>query len=115
MYSWVTAPLLIFLFSRAAMALARNEGGAFLERAATVLGLMANLGLAGLVIFALLYWTMLPQKEKARWWDYPILALQWLLTPFTLVAWGSLPALEAQVRLMLGGRFRLGFDVTEKV
>ncbi|TSC76933.1 MAG: Uncharacterized protein G01um101431_116 [Parcubacteria group bacterium Gr01-1014_31] len=115
MYSWVTAPLLIFLFSRAAMVLARDEGGAFLERAATVLGLMANLGLAGLVIFALLYWTMLPQKEKARWWDYPILALQWLLTPFTLVVWGSLPALDAQVRLMLGGRFRLGFDVTEKV
>ncbi|MDO8559926.1 MAG: glycosyltransferase family 2 protein [bacterium] len=115
MYSWVTAPLLIFLFSRAALALARSEGSVFLERAGAALGLMANLGLAGLVIFAVLYWTMLPQKEMARWWDYPLLALQWALTPLTLVVWGSLPALEAQLRLMLGGRFRLGFDVTEKV
>ncbi|MBM3257446.1 MAG: glycosyltransferase family 2 protein [Candidatus Liptonbacteria bacterium] len=40
--------------------------------------------------------------------------LEWLLLPITLIFFGALPGLEAQTRLMLGGKWRLGFWITPK-
>lgn len=48
------------------------------------------------------------------WYHYLIYFLQWALMPLTLTVFGAFPGLEAQTRLMLGGRFRLGFWVTPK-
>jgi len=39
--------------------------------------------------------------------------LQWIFLPITLILFGALPALEAQIRLMFGSY--MGFWVTEKV
>lgn len=113
-YSWATAPLLIFLGSHLALAAARWRGyDVAAEAAARQLSVMAAFGLVGLVVFAALYLTMLPSPPR-RLLMYPGLALQWLLMPLTLVVLGALPAIESQTRMMLGGSFRLGFDVTEK-
>jgi hypothetical protein len=46
--------------------------------------------------------------------DYSVFILQWVLMPFTLIIFGAFPGLEAQTRLMLGGKWRLGFWVTPK-
>ena len=70
------------------------------------------IGVASSAVLALFF---LPPKERGIGVkDYAVYILQWLLMPFTLIAFGAIPGIEAQTRLLLGGRFRLGFWVTPK-
>lgn len=71
--------------------------------------------MVGIVTSAVLSIALLPPKPKwFRPWHYPLYFVQWALMPITLIIFGAFPGLEAQTRLMLGGRFRLGFWVTPK-
>jgi len=74
-----------------------------------------TLAMVGIVTSAILSIILLPPKP--RWfkkWHYLLYFFQWLLMPITLIVFGAFPGLEAQTRLMLGGRFRLGFWFTPK-
>ncbi|MFA5099183.1 MAG: glycosyltransferase family 2 protein [Candidatus Paceibacterota bacterium] len=74
-----------------------------------------TLAMVGVVSSAILSIILLPPKPvwfKKR--HYIFYALQWLLMPITLIIFGAIPGLEAQTRMMLGGKFRLGFWVTPK-
>lgn len=74
-----------------------------------------NFTMLGLVSSAILSMALLPPKPKNfRKIDYFWYIIQWLLMPFTIIIFGAISALEAQTRLMLGGKFRLGFWVTPK-
>lgn len=42
------------------------------------------------------------------------MVLQWILIPITITVFGAIPGLEAQTRMMIGGKARLGFWVTPK-
>jgi cellulose synthase/poly-beta-1,6-N-acetylglucosamine synthase-like glycosyltransferase len=59
----------------------------------------------GLILSAIIAATMLPpmpkeyKKRKRRW---IIMVLQWILVPFTIIVFGSLPGIHAQTRLMFG-------------
>lgn len=55
-----------------------------------------------------------PRPPGLRRINYLWYVLEWALIPITLTVFGAFPGLEAQTRLMLGGRFRLGFWVTPK-
>ncbi len=116
-YSWATAPVVILIAGYLPLWLASEaeRSTALFQNAPHMLSLLMRLSMMGMIIIAVLYTIMLPPKpDTHRWYHYPLMLLQWLVVPVTLIMFGSLPATDAQTRLMLGGKFRLGFWVTEK-
>ena len=74
---------------------------------------VATVGMLGLVSSSYLSILLLPPKPpEYGWFKYPLLVLEWFLIPFTMIFFTSLPALDAQTRLMLGKY--MGFWATEK-
>jgi len=74
-----------------------------------------TLAMVGIITSAVLSIILLPPKPN--WFKkrhYLLYFFQWLLMPITLIIFGAFPGLEAQTRLMLGGKFRLGFWFTPK-
>ena len=55
-----------------------------------------------------------PRPQKYSKLKYLEMVLQWIFVPITAIFYGSIPAIDAQTRAILGGRFRLGFWVTPK-
>lgn len=74
-----------------------------------------SFAMIGIVSSAFLAIILLPPKpEWFRKRHYVLYFFQWILMPITMIVFGAFPALEAQTRVMLGGKFRLGFWVTPK-
>jgi hypothetical protein len=116
-YSWATSPILIFLLGRLPLFLANKgiKGTVLAQNAPYILEQMMNITIGGLVLIAFLSFYILPHKPKeVSWIQYPVMILQSLIFPITTILFGSIPAIDAQTRLMLGGKFKLGFWVTEK-
>jgi len=116
-YSWATAPIVILLAGHLPLWVAstQDRSTALFQNAPHLLALLMRSSMVGLIVIAILYALMLPSKPKHYHWRYYLLMfLQWVIVPFTLILFGSLPATDAQTRMMLGGKFRLGFWVTEK-
>jgi hypothetical protein len=73
------------------------------------------IAMIGLVFSAVVSTLLLPKKPKKYGIAKNIsMVFQWLLLPFSIIIFGAIPGLEAQTRLMLGGKYRLGFQVTPK-
>ena len=74
-----------------------------------------NLAMIGIASSAVLGMALLPPRPAwFRWYHYFLYVIQWVLMPVHLLIFGSFPALDSQIRLALGGRFRLGFWLTPK-
>jgi len=116
-YSWATAPVIILLAGHLPLWLASDSARstALFQNSPHILSLLMRVSLVGLIVIAILYPLMLPPRpehfKKSNW---IAILLQWLIVPVTLLLFGSIPAADAQTRLMLGGKYRLGFWVTEK-
>lgn len=67
----------------------------------------------GIIISAFVSYKLLPPRPKnySKWKNIEMLA-QWVLVPISGIFFGSIPALDAETRLMLGKY--LGFAVTHK-
>jgi hypothetical protein len=117
MYSWATAPILMFLLGQLPIYLTNGSVRemAFVQNTPFTLQWVMTVAMIGTVIAMTLATRMLPRRpESKKRWNWLVMILQWVLTPVTFIVFGSLPAIDAQTRLMLGGRFRLGFNVSEK-
>jgi hypothetical protein len=117
MYSWATAPILIFVLGRLPLLFADKavQANIVAQNAPIILEWLMDIAMVGLILNAILSTIILPRRPKNKsWLFYPIMVFQWLLFPLTMILFGSIPATDAQTRLMLGGKFKLGFWVTEK-
>lgn len=117
MYSWATAPLLILVIGRLPLWLADQgeRSTVFFQNAPHTLETLMLIGMSGMVINTIFYMLMLPPKPAGKsHFTYLVMVIQWLIFPATMIIFGSIPAIDAQSRLLLGGRYKLGFWVTEK-
>ena len=119
-WSWATAALLLFLLGWLPILL----GGQKFNFTVLSFNLpiltsqIMTISMAGMFVSAILSTMLLPPVPKEWRWYIKLakkftIFLQWIFLPITLIIFGSLPALEAQIRLMLGKY--MGFWVTEKV
>lgn len=118
-YSWATAPLIILIMGQLPLYVAEKQNltTVLTQNAPLIMEGLMRYGMFGLLIVAFLSVTILPplppQKQKYyKFYIYPWMFLQWIISPITLIIFGSIPAVDAQTRLMFG-RY-LGFWITEK-
>lgn len=117
-YSWATSSFVIFLFGF----LPNVFGGALFHQTVTsynlskITGFILNLSTLGIITSAFLSVQLLPPKDERghRWYEVIYYLIQWALIPVTFIFFSAIPALESQTRMMLGGKFKLGFWVTPK-
>lgn len=119
-WSWATAALLLFLLGWLPILLGgRSFNFTILSFNLPILtGRIMTISMLGMCVSAILSAVLLPPLPKELPWykkiqKHSFVLLQWILLPVTLILFGSLPALDAQIRLMLGKY--MGFWVTEKV
>jgi len=116
-YSWATASLLIFALGWLPLLLGGTEFNTTIlsYNLPQITRNVMSLATVGILVSAILGVFLLPPKpEWFRRRHYLYYLLQWALLPVTMILLGSFPAIEAQTRLMLGGKARLGFWVTPK-
>jgi len=118
-WSLATNPIIIFLLGWLPLLL----GGSIfnttaisynLPRITRFLMTLAMTGLVGSAIISTALLPPVPAKYKKTSWARLSMVFQWLLVPVTIIVFGAFPGLDAQTRLMLGGKWRLGFWVTPK-
>lgn len=118
MYTWATAPLLIFILGRLPFWVAPEifREFAIFQNTPFVLETLMQFAMVGVFVSAGMSFALLPPRPShiPRRQTLVVTILQWVLLPVTFVIFGAIPAIDAQTRHMLGGRFRLGFNVSPK-
>jgi hypothetical protein len=115
-WSWATAALLLFMLGWLPIFLGGNKFNfSILSFNLPILtGRIMTISLVGMIISAILSVLIVsPMPRGMRAWKKITIFLQWIFLPVILIVFGSFPALDAQISLMLG-RY-MGFGVTEKV
>lgn len=113
MYTWASAPLLIFILGWLPLRLASAEANALVQAAPFTLEWLMRLAMVGVFVSGTLSLTLLPPRPASvKKWTWLVMVGQWALLPFTFIIFGALPAIDAQTRLMVGKY--LGFNVTAK-
>ncbi len=115
MYTWATAPLLIFLLGWLPLNVARlsSRPEIVFQNAPITLQWIMTFAMLGVFASAILSLPLLPSRPRHKNpYLQVVMLLQWMLLPFTFIIFGAVPAIDAQTRLLLGRR--LGFWVTPK-
>ncbi|MFA6604940.1 MAG: glycosyltransferase family 2 protein [Patescibacteria group bacterium] len=120
-YTWATAPILIFFMGYLPLYLAekQNVTSVLTQNAPLMLENLMRSGMIGMILIAFMSVIILPpiptkyrNTKITLPFKYLLMLLQWAIFPITMILFGSIPAIDAQTRLMLGKY--LGFNVTPK-
>lgn len=114
-HSWATNALIIGVIGWMPMILGGDQFNATVlsGNLPAVSRTLMTLAMSGLVLSAIVSTLLLPAKPKNYGLSKSIAMIaQWLILPFSIIIFGSVPGLEAQTRLMLGKY--MGFWVTPK-
>ncbi|OGM92127.1 hypothetical protein A2999_01455 [Candidatus Wolfebacteria bacterium RIFCSPLOWO2_01_FULL_38_11] len=116
-WSWSTNALIIFMLGWLPIFL----GGEVFNQTLLAYNLpqitrwLMTLASIGIISSAYLTMIILPPKPiEYGGHKYLLMILQWPLLLITMIIFGAFPGLDAQTRLMLSGKFRLGFWITPK-
>ncbi|OGL61983.1 hypothetical protein A3C09_01490 [Candidatus Uhrbacteria bacterium RIFCSPHIGHO2_02_FULL_47_44] len=113
MFTWATAPIIMFLLGWLPLWVAKGQTNAIIQAAPFTLEQLMRLAMIGILLSASMSLTLLPRRPgTVRPHAWIMMLLQWALLPITFIVFGSLPAVDAQTRLMIGKY--LGFEVTKK-
>ena len=115
-WSWATVALLIFFLGWLPLMLGGESFNVTMlsYNLPKITSYIMTAAMIGMIVSAIISQLILPPRpSRCSRWKNLSMVLQWLLLPITLIIFGTLPALDAQIRLMLGKH--LGFWVTEKV
>ena len=114
-WSWATASLLLFVLGWLPIFLGGNKFNVTVLsfNLPILTGRVMTISLIGMFVSAVLSTMLLPPMPKNFGYLKKVSIFgQWIFLPITLIIFGALPALDAQIRLMLGKY--MGFWVTEK-
>lgn len=113
MFTWATAPLLIFVLGYLPFLTVNNaESALFVNSPYTLEAMMRGATLGVFITGGLSFFLLPPRPSKYSRLNWIFMFLQWVVSPITFILFGALPALDAQTRFMLGKY--LGFNVTQK-
>lgn len=115
MYTWATAPILIFVLGFLPLWIAPQSVrvGALFQNTPHTLETIMRFSMIGVLASGIAAIALLPPRPKGRpKREFLVMILQWVLVPVTFIVFGAIPAIDAQTRLLLGRH--LGFNVTEK-
>jgi len=117
-HSWSTNALIMFVFGWLPLFLGGEEFNSSLiaYNLPRISRFIMILAMFGLITSAVLAINLLPPRPvKYGRGKYVWMILQWILLPVVIIVFGAMPGLEAQTRLAIGGKSRLGFWVTPKI
>ncbi len=114
-YSWATAPIIITLLGYLPLRVSESidKTTVIAQNAPLILEKIMTFAMIGLVFSAILTTKLMPPlpSHKSKL-NYLTVVLQWIMFPVGMIIFGSIPATDAQTRLMLGKY--LGFWVSNK-
>lgn len=114
-HSWGTSALIIAVIGWLPMLLGGNRFNSTVlsgNLPAISTNLM-NLAMIGMILSAVVSNLLLPKRpKKYSIWKSVAMVVEWVFVPVTIVIFGAIPCLDAQIRLMFGKY--MGFWVTPK-
>lgn len=114
-HAWATTALIIAIIGWLPMLLGgdRFNSTVLSGNLPSVTETLMNIAMIGLVLSAVISALLLPPKpERYGRWKKVWMTAEWIAVPVTIIFFGSIPCLEAQIRLMRGKY--MGYWVTPK-
>lgn len=114
-HSWATTSLIIAVIGWMPMLLGGDRFNSTVLSGSlpSVSTWLMNLAMVGMILSATISAVLLPKRPKEfGFWKNFLVVIEWVTVPVSIIIFGSIPCLDAQIRLMRGKY--MGFWVTPK-